>query len=274
MNYDFNNIDEFEFLTSKKMSNFSEIVHCFTTKKGGVSEGVYESLNLGWGTDDEEENISTNYKKLAEYLGINANDFVTSFQTHTNNVKIVTLDDKGKGVTEKRDYRDVDGLITNERGIALLTTHADCVPLFFYDPINQVISVVHSGWKGTLLKIAEKTIEKFVKHYNSSPENILVSIGPSLCQDCFEVDEDVKDMFLEVNPKYSSFMYSKGTKTHIDLWKINELLLTESGIKVENIENMNLCTKCKKDIFFSHRGHNGKRGIMGAVMMIKDDKPR
>ena len=271
MAYNVNKAGNIEYLTSPKLDCFNEIFHCFTTRIGGVSKGCYESLNLGLGTDDDLQNVLTNYHILAKNIGIEDGDFVTSFQTHTKNVRIVTSNDKGKGITQKRDYRDVDGLITNEKNIALVTTHADCVPIYFYDPVNKVIGVAHSGWKGTLYKIAEEMISKFVQDFNSNASDILVSIGPSLCQDCFEVDVDVKDLFLDENKDYEKFMYHVGKKSYIDLWAINEYIMINNGVKKQNIDNMNICTKCNMDKFFSHRGHKGKRGIMAAVIMLKNN---
>lgn len=271
MTYSINKAENIEYLTSPRLDSFNDILHCFTTKIGGVSKGCYESLNLGLGTDDDLQNVISNYHILAKNIGIKAEDFVTSFQTHTKNIRIVTSNDKGKGVTQKRDYRDVDGLITNEKNIALVTTHADCVPIFFYDPVKKVVAVAHSGWKGTLYKIAEEMIKKFVHDFNSNASDILVSIGPSLCQDCFEVDADVKDLFLNENQNYEKFMYHIGEKSYIDLWAINEYILINNGVKKENIDNMNICTKCNMDKFFSHRGQKGKRGIMAAVIMLKSN---
>jgi len=267
--YSINEAKNVQYLTSPRLDSFNEIFHCFTTKIGGVSKDCYESLNLGLGTDDDIQNVLENYHILAEDIGIEAGDFVTSFQTHTKNIRIVTSIDKGKGVTKERDYKDVDGLVTNEKNIALVTTHADCVPLFFYDPVNKVVGIAHSGWKGTLYKISEEMINKFVHDYNSNSSDILVCIGPSLCQDCFEVDIDVKDMFLNENQHYEEFMYHVGKKSYIDLWAINEYILINNGVKKENIDNMNICTKCNMDKFFSHRGQHGKRGIMAAVIMLK-----
>ncbi len=259
-----------EYFTSPNLNKFDAIFHCFTTRLGGISQGPYESLNLGLGTDDDLKNVMQNYHILAQSIGIEDSDFVTSFQTHTNNIRIVSSIDKGKGITIKRDYRDVDGLITNEKKIALVTTHADCVPLFFYDPKIGVVGVAHSGWKGTLYEIAREMIYKFTYNFNSNAGDIIVSIGPSLCQSCFEVDEDVKDLFLNENQEYKKFMYSIGEKSYIDLWSINEYMLIKCGVKKDNIENMNICTKCNTEKFFSHRGQKGKRGTMAAVIMLKD----
>ena len=205
MAYEINKNGKLEYFTSPNLNKFDEIFHCFTTRLGGISHGPYESLNLGLGTDDDLQNVMQNYHILAQSIGIEDGDFVTSFQTHTNNIRIVSSIDKGKGITIKRDYRDVDGLITNEKKIALVTTHADCVPLFFYDPKNGVVGVAHSGWKGTLYEIAREMIYKFTYNFKSNAGDIIVSIGPSLCQSCFEVDEDVRDLFLNENQEYKKF---------------------------------------------------------------------
>ncbi|QSX04769.1 peptidoglycan editing factor PgeF [Sedimentibacter sp. zth1] len=268
MSYTVHFKNNIKYLTFPILEPYSELFQCFTTRVGGVSEGCYASLNLGFGTDDKFDNVFKNYEILSKAVNIDINNFVTTAQTHTNNIRIVTNKDKGKGVTKKRDYENIDGLITNESNIALVTTHADCTPLFFYNPKLKIIGVAHAGWKGTLYKIAENMIDVFVHNYNSKPEDIIVGIGPSLSQYCFEVDIDVAELFINVDEKYKDFMYGKGSKKYIDLWAINEYLLVKSGVKKTNIENMKLCTKCNMDLFYSHRGQHGERGIMASVMQL------
>lgn len=270
MTYILNQVNNIKYLTFPIYKTYTNLFQCFTTRIGGVSEGCYESLNLGFGTNDNKNNILENYKILANALNIDINYFVTAAQTHTNNIKLITANDRGKGVIKQKDYENIDGLITNETNIAILTTHADCTPLTFYDYKQNIIGVAHAGWKGTLYKIGEEMIKTFISEYNSKPENLIVGIGPSLSQDCFEVDFDVAEMFLNVNKTYSKFMYKKNNKAYIDLWGINEFLLIENGVLKENIENMNICTKCNMDLFFSHRGQKGERGIMASIMMLKN----
>ena len=132
--------------------------HGFSTRLGGVSEGFYASLNLSFDRGDREECVRENFRRIGEALGVRCEDMVLSRQTHTTNVRIVTEADRGKGITRERDYTDVDGLVTNVPGICLVTSYADCVPLYFVDPVKKVIGLSHSGWRGTVGKIGKKTI--------------------------------------------------------------------------------------------------------------------
>lgn len=270
MNYEIVNMNNIKYITFPKFRELEkDMLYYFTTRSGGVSKGCYDSLNLGLGTRDNKNNVLENYKILGENINININDIVMTSQTHTANIKIVTEQDKGKGILKERDYNNIDGLITNIKNIPILTTHADCVPLVFYDFKKKVIGVAHSGWRGTLSKIGEKMIQQMCVKFNCRVETILVGIGPSLCQKCFEVDRDVAEMFINVDQNYKQFMYKNNIKYYIDLWKINEYLLIKNGIIKQNIKNCELCTKCNMDLFFSHRGQKGERGIMASIAMLR-----
>jgi YfiH family protein len=231
--------------------------------------GPYESMNLGFSTDDERKNILKNYAILSEKLSFDTNDIVRTFQTHTSNIRYITETDKGKLFNEKQDYIDVDGLVTDIRNIGLLTFHADCTPIFFYDSVKKVIGMVHAGWKGTLDNIAGKMVQKLTDDFASNPEDIKTVIGPSLGQCCFEVDRDVADLFLQKDKNYNSFMKTKGLKYHFDLWGINKYNMVNAGMNEENIEISGLCTKCSNDLFFSHRGQKGVRGSMAGIIMMR-----
>ena len=215
-----------------------------------------------------------NFKKVAEVFKVPLEAFVCSDQTHTTNIRVVTKEDCGKGLTKKRDYTDIDGLITNERGIVLSTFYADCVPLYFVDPIKKVIGLSHSGWKGTVGKIGLKTVKKMKEVFGSKPEDILCAIGPSICKDCYEVSEDV---VLEMEKAFESneaimkqIAYPKENgKYLLDLWKANEFILLEAGIKKEHIQITDICTCHNPDYLFSHRASMGKRGNLGAFLMLK-----
>ena len=156
------------------------------------------------------------------------------------------------------------------QGIPLVTTHADCTPVFIYDSVKNIVGVAHAGWRGTVKNIAGNMVSRFVNDFGSDPADISAAIGPSLGQCCFEVDEDVAEIFLNENKKYEHYMKKRGVKYHIDLWGINEYLLLREGVREENIDISNLCTKCRNDMFFSHRGQNGKRGVMAAVVMLRE----
>ncbi|MBR4020643.1 MAG: peptidoglycan editing factor PgeF [Firmicutes bacterium] len=256
------------FVTFPQLEKYPELKHLFTTRLGGVSEGCCSSWNFGAKSLDKEENIVRNYEILAEVLGIPTEQMVTSAQTHTTNIRVVTAEDGGTSIIPNPSFQDVDGLVTDEKHLAIITSHADCNPVYFYDPVKQVIGLAHSGWKGTLGGISEKMVALMRERYGCRPADILAGMGPALCQDCFEVDRDVADMFFGRNDAYRQFAYERGIKTYIDLKQIIRYDLLEAGLVGNHILDMELCTKENMDLFFSHRGQQGKRGIMAAVMML------
>ena len=258
-----------QYVTFPALEHFPELKHLFTTRIGGVSEGCCSSWNFGAKSLDAEVNIIRNHEILADVLGVTTAKMVTSAQTHTTNIRVVTAEDGGTGIIPNPSFQDVDGLVTNERNLAIITGHADCNPVYFFDPVKQVIGLAHSGWKGTLGGISEKMVALMAEKYGSRPSDILAGIGPALCQDCFEVDQDVADCFYARNQAYREFAYEKGIKTYIDLKQIIRYDLLAAGLLDEHIFDMGLCTKENTDLFFSHRGQQGKRGIMAAVMMLE-----
>ena len=179
------------FLTYPAFEDVEWLVHGFSTRLGGVSQGIYSSMNLSFTRGDEESCVRENYNRIAAAMGFRAENIVTSDQTHTCNVRKVTEKDRGKGIVTPRDYTDIDGMITNVSGLVLATFYADCVPLYFVDPLHHAIGLSHSGWRGTVQKIGEVTIKKMAEEYGSNPKNMKVAIGPSICQDCYEVSLDV-----------------------------------------------------------------------------------
>ncbi|WP_026895678.1 peptidoglycan editing factor PgeF [Clostridiisalibacter paucivorans] len=238
----------------------------FTTRRKGVSKGYYSSLNLGLNTEDTYENINENYNILCNTLKFKKDSLIFSDQVHSD--KIYIVDKK----SDKDNIKDIDGLITNKKGVTLVTFYADCVPLFFLDKKNEVIALAHAGWRGTVKKIGKKVIEKMVEVYNTDPCDCLIGIGPSIGGCCFEVDEPVVEEFKKGFKDISKFIdkvNDKGYKYTIDLWKINELVLIEAGVPKENITISNICTKCNSELFFSYRGDNGQTGRMAAIMCLR-----
>lgn len=239
----------------------------FTTKHGGVSKGYLTSLNLGTQRGDDPENVYENYRRVGVLLGVEPKDMILSQQTHTVNVKRVTAEDAGNGLTYENRFQDVDGMITNESGIVLVTSYADCVPLYFLDPVKKVIGLSHSGWRGTVNRMGMHTVNAMQREFGSEPKDIIAGIGPCICKDCYEVSEDVAAAFEQEFCETDVFLYSKGNgKYLLDLGKVNEIILKEAGLKSENIENSRLCTCCNSDVFFSHRATNGKRGNVCAFL--------
>lgn len=266
--YKLNEILDFEYITFPSFEKYDNLLHCFTTRKGGVSRGAFESMNIGLGTGDSDEDVRRNIEIMTERLGINSGDIVETQQTHTNNVMYVTEEHKGRIFTRPA-FKNVDGIYTDKRNLALMSYHADCTPVFFYDPVKGITGLAHAGWRGTLQNIAGEMVRAFIKDFGSSPGDIAAAIGPSLGQCCFEVDKDVADMFLAENKDFENYMEVKEPKYHLNLWEINRYLLMREGIREENIEISGLCTKCHNDLFFSHRGQKGKRGLMAGILMMR-----
>jgi len=267
--YNINEIDDFKYLTFPSLQKHEDLFHCFTTRYGGVSEGCFSSMNLALVTNDDMEKVHKNYDILCQKLSLNKQDLVRTHQTHTANIRYVSDEDKGRFFDEIPGYTDIDGLITDKKNVCLTTCHGDCTPIYFYDPVKKVAGMAHAGWKGTVQNIAGLMVKRFKDDFNSNPADIISVIGASLCQGCFEVDQDVADMFMKEDEQFKNYMVTKGSKFHFDLWEINKYLMVKEGMKSENIEMSNLCTKCNNDMFFSHRGQKGMRGLMIGMIMMK-----
>ena len=260
------------YLTYPAFEKLEGIIHGFSTRLGGVSRGIYSSMNLSFTRGDEEEAVKENYRRIAQAIGFQTEDIVTSDQTHTANVRKVTDADRGKGITVPRDYQDVDGMVTNVPGLVLATFYADCVPLYFADPVKRVIGLSHSGWRGTVAKIGKVTVEKMKEEYECHPEDILAAIGPSICQDCYEVSEDVIEEFKTAFAgEYQERLYykKKNGKYQLNLWEANRLIFLEAGIPEANISMPGICTCCNPEFLFSHRASHGKRGNLAAFLGLK-----
>lgn len=246
-------------------------VSAFTTRMGGMSRGKYASMNMSFSNGDSARSVRKNYDILFDALGLDPEKAVFSHQTHTNNIRIVKECDIGKGIVIHRDYNNVDGLITNLKGVALITQFADCVPLLFYDPVKEVIASSHAGWRGTVKEIGKKTVEKMVKHFGCDPANIKVAIGPSIGKCCYEVDGPVFEAFMDFGYMFTNtvFLKKENGKYMLDLWTANRIILEKAGIKSENICTTDLCTCCNSQFFHSHRASGGSRGNLAAVIALK-----
>lgn len=263
---------EAEYLTFPLFEDTGLVRHLVSTRLGGVSSGIFSSMNLSYTRGDDKEAVDENYRRIAALLGCDVSDMVCSDQTHTTNVRVVNECDRGKGIVCPKDYTDVDGLITNVEGIVLATFYADCVPLFFIDVKNRAIGLSHSGWRGTVGRMGQITVDAMRREYGSRPEDVFAAIGPSICQDCYEVSEDVADAFRKEFSKGSQsdeILLSKGNgKYLLDLWRANQIILEEAGIAPEKIQVTDICTCCNPNYLFSHRASQGKRGNLGAFLEL------
>lgn len=268
-----NRAGDMEYLTFPMLDEIPCIRHLFTTRLGGVSKGMFASMNLSFTRGDKKEDVMENFRRVGRALFAGPEAFVCSDQTHTANIRVVTKEDMGKGLVRERDYKDIDGLITKEKGIILSTFYADCVPLYFVDPVKKVIGMSHSGWKGTVGKIGPKTVRRLQEEFGSKPEELICAIGPSICKDCYEVSRDVaievEKCFWENKRILEQVLFPKeDEKYQLDLWKANRFLLEEAGVKSEHIQTTDICTCHNPYYLFSHRASMGKRGNLGAFIML------
>ncbi len=234
----------------------------FTTKHGGVSDGVYESMNLRVNSSDRAENVLKNYEIIANELGMDVKRLVLSKQVHKTDIIDVTKEHMGNGLWRENAFSSADALVTREKNIPLVTFFADCVPVFLLDAEKEVLALAHSGWRGTVEGISRLTVEHMCKNYGSNPKDIIAAIGPSVRKCCFEVGEEVAEHFDE------QFVDRSRSKPHVDLQGRIIKQLTDTGIKKENITDSGLCTVCKSDIFYSHRVMGNERGTMAAMAML------
>ena len=249
--------------------------HGFSTRKGGVSKEHLASLNLSFSVEDAKENVLENFRRIGERFGKTPEDFVLSKQSHETKVLKVGTKDRGKGITKERDYEGIDALITDEEGLILSCFSADCVPILFYDPIHKAVGACHSGWRGTKGKILQNVVEEMRKHFSSNPAEILIAIGPSICKEQYVVSEDLALSFLEDYPDVgenssSPIQRISKDKFQLDLWDLNRRIALDSGIKEEHISISGYCTMENPELFFSHRYSQGKRGLQGAFICLKD----
>ncbi len=265
-----NRTGELEYLTFPLLEQTGMVRHLFSTRLGGVSQGIYSTMNLSYTRGDEKEAVDENFRRIAEVLGCSVGDIVCSDQTHTVNLRVVGWQDGGKGILEPRDYTDIDGLLTDEPGVVLATFYADCVPLYFVDTKKKAVALAHSGWRGTVARMGNCVVDKMRETYGSDPADIVAAIGPSICQTCYEVSEDVADAFAaefcKSGQKDEILESRGGGKYQLDLWRANEIVLQEAGIPARQIQVTDLCTCHNSEYLFSHRASQGKRGNLGAFL--------
>jgi YfiH family protein len=265
------------YLTFPVLSKIPFLRHGFSTRLGGVSSGIFSSMNFGYDSGpyrDDPANIQENFRRMAGSIGVDPSSFVISRQVHKTNIRIVDENDRGKGLYRPTDYEEIDGLITNKPNITLVTKYADCVPLYFVDLKNRAIGLTHSGWRGTVKKIGKITVEAMQKSFGSDPKELIAVVGPSICAECYEIGEEVADEFRKAFPED----YRKGILTskengkyQCDLWAANRTVLTEAGLSPENIHVSGVCTCCNSDLLFSHRKSQGQRGSLAAFLAIADE---
>ncbi|MCH5265300.1 MAG: peptidoglycan editing factor PgeF [Lachnospiraceae bacterium] len=247
------------------------IVHGFSTRLGGVSEGDCATMNLSFTRGDDPEAVQENHRRFAGAVGYDVEKLVFSNQVHETVIRRVDASDCGKGIFRESDLIGVDGLMTEDEEVVLMTFFADCVPLFFYDRRRRAIAAVHSGWRGTVRRIGGLAVEAMGREFGSQPEDILSVVGPSICQDCYEVSGDVAEAFREeFTPEQCRelLLEKPEDKYMLNLWRANEIILQEAGIPASQIQVSGLCTCCHPELLFSHRASHGRRGNLAGVITL------
>ncbi len=279
--------DGVEWFSFPILDQFPFLINGFSTRQGGVSKGDGGSMNLSLAREvamnmhlSEAQcraNFLENHRRFAGAVGYPYEALVFSNQTHTDNIRVLQEIDRGNGITRPNEFNDVDGLMTDITGQALMTFYADCVPLLIVDPVHRAIASVHSGWRGTIKGIGARAVQMMHAVYGSSPKDLVAAIGPSICMDCFEVSRNVAEAYWE---KYDTSLHDKlvrpgrltetgEQKFHVDLQRACMENFLLAGMKEENISLPDLCTSCNVDYLFSHRASHGKRGNDAAVLMLR-----
>jgi YfiH family protein len=250
------------------------VVHAFTTRTGGFSRGNFDSLNLGLHVGDDPETVIANRRLVTDSLGIDLTATVTAEQVHGNRVAVVTSRDQGRGAESYQDsIPGCDALICDQPGVILMEFFADCIPVYFFDPVKRAVGLAHCGWKGTVQGMAARTALAMAGAYGCRPGDIQVFIGPGIGPECYQIDEDRKDRVEQVFTFTDRIIYPLEKRQYRwDLKLTNRLVLQELGIPEENISTCGLCTNCHRDSFFSYRGANGTTGRMAALIGLRDGK--
>lgn len=241
------------------------VQHGFSTRSGGVSTGHAASLNFGLRCGDTREHVLQNFTLFCRAIGVDVQKTVFADQVHGKRVCVAKHQDGGTPLFAPSGIGQADALITNVPGLVLCTFHADCMPLFFLDPVQGAIGMTHSGWMGTLENIAAQTVAAMTTEFGTNPQDLLCGIGPSIGPCCFEVGHDVAQQFEVV---YGTGFTAHRQKPHLNLWELVRHQLRQAGATDEHIISAGLCTCCHTDTFFSYRGDDRQTGrLIGMISL-------
>ena len=244
--------------------------HAFSTRIGGVSEGPFASMNLNFGRGDPREHVEENFRRFCDAAGFSFDTLAASAQDHHTEIRRMTAADCGVGITRPKDRESVDGLVTNEPGVTLVTYYADCTPLFFFDPVHRAIGLGHAGWRGTAAGMALCMAERMQQEFGTDPRELFAAIGPAIGPCCYEVDEAVRSVFCAgpLPQAASYFTAASNGRYQLDLWRANKGALLAAGLLPEHITTAHLCTRCNHRLLWSHRATGGVRGGLAAFLTL------
>lgn len=240
------------------------LVHAIFTRRGGVSPSPWASLNVGGSVGDERERVRENRERCFRALGRPVESLADVWQVHSDQVVLAAGPSAGRSAPVEGD-----ALISRQRGLTLFLRFADCVPVLLYDPHRPAVGLVHAGWKGSLLRIARKTVENMRETFGTRPKDVIAAIGPAVAPDHYPVGEEVIQGAQQAFARQADqLLPSLGGKTRFDLALANELALREAG--VESIEHARTCTACDVENWYSHRSENGRTGRFGALLALRE----
>jgi YfiH family protein len=245
------------------------IKHGISTRLGGLSAPPFATFNLGIRTDDDPAVVRHNRQNFCQAVGVDFERVTCAQQVHSDQIFVVGEADAGRGATGyETAIPGTDALITDRPGLPLMLFFADCVPVLIFDPVRRAVGVSHAGWKGTVARIAAKTVQAMGERFGTAPADCLVGIGPSIGPCDYEVDDLVVDALKEAFGNWQDFVIPRGGKWMLDLWQTNRFQLEEIGVPRDRIEVSGVCTACNTTLFYSHRAEKGKTGRMGAVISL------
>ncbi|MBP2644839.1 MAG: Polyphenol oxidase [Firmicutes bacterium] len=242
------------------------VKHGVSTRLGGVSQEPFDSLNMGISTGDELELVMKNRRLFCEAVGVDANRLVTAGQVHGDRIYVVEEKDINKG--EVTLIQETDALVTAAKDVPIMLSFADCVPVLLYDPVKKVVAVSHAGWRGTVAKIAQKTLYTMQEKFGSKPEDCLAAIAPSIGGCCYEVDKTVIQSLEKSFSWWREVVTPRGERWLLDLWETNQRQLMDIGVNGGNIAVSGVCTNCNTQLFYSYRAGKGRTGRIGAIVSL------
>jgi len=243
--------------------------HGFSTRLGGVSQGMWESLDLGPSRGDDPDHVRENYRRFLSAIGARGGRMAMTNQVHGGAVRCVTMADVHTDPCDRVGY-EADGLMTDLPEVALVVYSADCIPILFYDPARRVVAAVHAGWRGTAAGIAAVAVERMKEVYGCRPEDILAAVGPGIGPDCFETHEDVPNAMTAAlsTAVLQHIRIKENGKFAVDLKGINAMRLEQAGLDPAHIAVSGICTACHPEKFWSHRKQGTDRGSMAAAIQL------
>ena len=238
------------------------LFHAVLSRRGGFSKVPFDSLNTGGTVGDDPQAVLKNHEIIYQSLEF---DYASRFDVWLVHGTKIVCSDAPRGLDIP--HQKADGIMTNNPSVTLFMRFADCVPILLFDPLQKVVGIIHAGWQGTFRQITRHAVEKMVACYGSAPEAILAGIGPSICQDCYQVGVDVYQAFVEsIGEKGRKYFKKVHHRYYLDLWQANIDQLNEAG--VEQVEGSGICTACHLEDWYSHRAEGGKTGRFGVLMSL------